>query len=93
MSDLVEPSGAPNPGVWSAADVLGFDPFDREFLRDPYSRHREMSAPGALFRTRAGLLVATSHELCATLPRGPRLGRGPGGRNGGDAGQPAASVL
>ncbi|MGR6913697.1 cytochrome P450 [[Actinomadura] parvosata] len=52
-----------------------------------------MSARGPLFRTRAGLLVATSHELCATLLRDPRFGRGPGGRNGGDAGQPAASFL
>ncbi|UBU13251.1 cytochrome P450 [Nonomuraea gerenzanensis] len=77
----------------SPADVLGFDPFDRAFLRDPYSRYRELSTRGALFRTRAGLLVATTHELCSTLLRDPRFGRGPRGQDSGDPGQPTASFL
>lgn len=89
----MEPSGPPDPAVLSPADVLGFDPFDRAFLRDPYSRYRELSTRGALFRTRAGLLVATTHELCSTLLRDPRFGRGPRGQDSGDPGQPTASFL
>ncbi|MCP2363535.1 cytochrome P450 [Nonomuraea thailandensis] len=93
MSELMEPSGAPDPAVLSPVDVLGFDPFDRGFLHDPYSRYRELSARGALFRTRGGLLVATTHELCTTLLRDPRFGRGSGRQNGADPGQPVASFL
>ncbi|WP_262380035.1 cytochrome P450 [Nonomuraea sp. PA05] len=93
MSDLMEPSGAPEPAVSDPVDILGFDPFDREFLRDPYARYRELSARGPLFRTRAGLLVATTHELCSTLLRDPRFGRGSGRPTGGEPGQPAPSFL
>ena len=60
----------------SPADVLGFDPFNPEFLHDPYARYREMAARGAIIRTRGGLLIATTHELCTTLLRDPRFGRG-----------------
>ncbi|MFC7591744.1 cytochrome P450 [Nonomuraea antimicrobica] len=93
MSDPVEPSAVPDQPSTSPADVLGFDPFDREFLRDPYARYREMSARGALFRTPGGLLVATTHELCSTLLRDPRFGRGPGGGPNRDPGQPVESFL
>lgn len=89
----MEPSGAPDQTAMNPADVLGFDPFDREFLRDPYSRYRELSARGPLFRTRAGLLVATTHELCTTLLRDPRFGRGSGPAGSGDPGQQAVSFL
>ncbi|MEV0590213.1 cytochrome P450 [Nonomuraea cavernae] len=58
----------------SATDVLGFDPFDPEFLRDPYSRYREMRQQGALLRTRGGLLVATTYEHCSALLRDPAFG-------------------
>ncbi|WP_043615364.1 cytochrome P450 [Nonomuraea candida] len=75
------------------ADVLGFDPFDGGFLRDPYSRYRELSARGAIFRTPGGLLVATTHELCSALLRDPRFGRGPTPRRGAGPGQQAVSFL
>ncbi|SDJ91597.1 hypothetical protein [Nonomuraea jiangxiensis] len=58
----------------SPADVLSFDPFDPDFLRDPYARYRELSERGAIFRTRAGLLVATTRELGTTLLHDPRFG-------------------
>ncbi|SDK72006.1 Cytochrome P450 [Nonomuraea maritima] len=77
----------------SAADVLGFDPFDPEFRRDPYVRYREMSDQGALFRTPGGLFVATTYELCAALLRDPRFGRGGGPVNGRAAGEPVQSFL
>ncbi|MGP4097884.1 cytochrome P450 [Nonomuraea sp. KM90] len=93
MSDLVESSPAPDPASMSAADVLGFDPFDKGFLRDPYARYREMSARGPLFRTRGGLLVATTHELCTVLLRDPRFGRGSAEANRNNPGQPVESFL
>ncbi|NUR83402.1 MAG: cytochrome P450, partial [Nonomuraea sp.] len=67
------------PAEPNAVDVLGFDPSDPEFLRAPYDRYREMRAQGPLFRTRGGLLVATTYELCSAVLRDPRFGHGPGG--------------
>ncbi|MEV0619678.1 cytochrome P450 [Nonomuraea sp. NPDC050404] len=93
MNDHIASSSTPDPAAMSAADVLGFDPFDREFLRDPYARYREMSSRGALFRTPGGLFVATTHELCTALLRDPRFGRGTTLPNGEDPGQPVASFL
>ncbi|MFG1704870.1 cytochrome P450 [Nonomuraea sp. M3C6] len=93
MSDLVEASGAPDPPSMSPADVLGFDPFDPDFLRDPYAEYRELSERGAIFRTRGGLLVATTHELCTALLRDPRFGHGSDPLDRRDPGQPVESFL
>ncbi|MEV4218880.1 cytochrome P450 [Nonomuraea sp. NPDC049725] len=58
-------------------DMLGFDPSDPGFLRDPYTRYRELRESDALLRTRGGLLVATTHELCSAVLRDARFGHGP----------------
>ncbi|WP_246074984.1 cytochrome P450 [Nonomuraea terrae] len=50
-----------------------------------------MSEHGPLFRTRAGLLIATTHELCTVLLRDPRFGRGSGPMRA--TGEPAQSFL
>ncbi|MFC4118622.1 cytochrome P450 [Nonomuraea zeae] len=52
-----------------------------------------MSALGAIFKTRGGLLVATTHELCTTLLRDPRFGRGADPLDTESAGQPVDSFL
>ncbi|MFC5822971.1 cytochrome P450 [Nonomuraea insulae] len=52
-----------------------------------------MSARGALFRTRGGLLVATTHALCTTLLREPRFGRDYDPWSDGGTGQAAVSFL
>ncbi|MEO3874250.1 cytochrome P450 [Nonomuraea sp. B12E4] len=62
-------------------------------MRDPYACYRELSERGAIFHTRAGLLVATTHELCATLLRDPRFGRGSDPLDGNGAGEPVDSFL
>ncbi|WP_246149433.1 cytochrome P450 [Nonomuraea turkmeniaca] len=93
MSDLLDRSNGSGPGPMGPADVLGFDPNDPEFLREPYARYREMSAHGAIFRTRAGLIVATTHELCGAILRDPRFGHGSDPLYGRDPGQPVESFL
>ncbi|MBF8186538.1 cytochrome P450 [Nonomuraea sp. K274] len=77
----------------SAADLLGFDPFDPEFLREPYARYRELRACGAIFRTRAGLLVATTYELCAAMLRDPRFGHATGSQDDRTPDRPVESFL
>ncbi|WP_235030230.1 cytochrome P450 [Nonomuraea solani] len=62
-------------------------------MRDPYACYGEMSARGAIIQTRGGLLVATTHELCTTLLRDPRFGRGTESMDSGEPGQPAVSFL
>jgi cytochrome P450 len=57
-------------------DLLGFDPSDPEFLRSPYARYRELRERDPLLRTKGGLLVATTHELCSAVLRDPRFGHG-----------------
>ncbi|MEV0386390.1 cytochrome P450 [Nonomuraea sp. NPDC050643] len=52
-----------------------------------------MSARGAIFPTRAGLLVATTHDLCTTLLRDPRFGRGSSPLSNREPGQPVESFL
>ncbi|WP_371782178.1 cytochrome P450 [Streptosporangium subroseum] len=66
-------------------DLLGFDPFAPDFLRAPYRRYRELREQGPLFRTPAGMWLATGYAPCAALLRDPRFGHGEGppGRNRG----------
>ncbi|MEU8393559.1 hypothetical protein AB0C28_00045 [Nonomuraea sp. NPDC048892] len=52
IREVIEPSAQAGSAMTNAVDVLGFDPFDGEFLRDPYPRHRDLRAWTALFRTR-----------------------------------------
>lgn len=93
MSDHSDPYSAPRPATMTAADVLGFDPFDPDFLREPYPRYRELRRNGPLFRTKGGLLVATSHEHVSTLLRDPRFGHGSDPLGKGDPSQPVESFL
>ncbi|MBO3751864.1 cytochrome P450 [Streptosporangiaceae bacterium NEAU-GS5] len=58
--------------AFSPREILGFDPFDPGFIRDPYAHYRELPRP--LFRTEAGMWVATAHETCAALLRDNRFG-------------------
>ncbi|MFC7646856.1 cytochrome P450 [Streptosporangium lutulentum] len=59
-------------------DLLGFDPFAPDFLRAPYRRYRELREQGPLFRTPAGMWLATGYAPCAALLRDPRFGHGEG---------------
>jgi cytochrome P450 len=59
-------------------DLLGFDPFAPDFLRAPYQRYRELRKQGPLFRTSAGMWLATGYAPCAALLRDPRFGHGEG---------------
>lgn len=77
----------------SATDLLGFDPSDPQFVRDPYVRYRELRAAGAIFRTRGGLLVTTTYELCAAVLRDPMFGHGTSAPVAEEAGQPGRSFL
>ncbi|WP_327088815.1 cytochrome P450 [Nonomuraea sp. NBC_01738] len=58
------------------ADVLGFDPFDEGFLREPYAKYRQLREQGELFRTPAGLNVITTHALVSEMLRDARFGHG-----------------
>ncbi|NUT10801.1 MAG: cytochrome P450 [Nonomuraea sp.] len=93
MSDLDDASSAPAPPSLSAADLLGFDPSDPHFVRDPYVRYRELREAGPVVRTRGGLLIVTTHELCGTVLRDPGFGHGPSAPVEEDAGQPLRSFL
>ncbi|HEX4816266.1 MAG TPA: cytochrome P450 [Nonomuraea sp.] len=93
MSDLIDRPDASEPPPTGPSDVLGFDPYDPRFLRDPYVRYREMSEQGAIFRTPAGLIVITTHELCGAMLRDPRFGHGSDPLQGRDPGQPVESFL
>ncbi|KRV49107.1 cytochrome [Wenjunlia vitaminophila] len=58
-------------------DILGFDPYAREFVLDPYPVYRGMAGTaGPVWRTPAGLFVVTSHEHCSAVLRDGRFGRG-----------------
>ncbi|MEU8249828.1 cytochrome P450 [Nonomuraea sp. NPDC048916] len=89
MSDHSDPYSS----SLSATDVLGFDPFDPDFVRDPYSCYREMRQEGALLRTRGGLLVATTYEHCSTLLRDPAFGHDTTPFRTGSPDQPVPSFL
>ncbi|MCG5215376.1 cytochrome P450 [Streptosporangium sp. KLBMP 9127] len=56
--------------------VLGFDPFDPGFLRDPYEHYRRLRERGPLVRTEAGMWVATGHAPCTAVLRDTRFGHG-----------------
>ncbi|MFG1946070.1 cytochrome P450 [Nonomuraea sp. NPDC048826] len=88
MIDHNASDSAPTPAS-SAGDLLGFDPHDDGFLRDPYSTYGKLPRP--CYRTRGGLLVATSHELCSAILRDPRFGHGPTPAGGPD--EPVRSFL
>lgn len=94
MSDLhTDPYSAPPPQAMTAADVLGFDPADPDFLREPYVAYGKLRERGALVRTAGGLLVATTHEHCTTLLRDPRFGHGPDPLGKGDPTRQVESFL
>jgi cytochrome P450 len=93
MSDHSHPyngSDSPQP---SASDILGFDPFEADFLRTPYTKYREMRRRGALFRTPVGLYVATTHAHCSSLLRDPRFGHGAVPIGTGNPSEPVQSFL
>jgi cytochrome P450 len=60
--------------TFSPREILGFDPFDPGFIRDPYAHYRELPRP--IFRTEAGMWVATAYETCSAMLRDPRFGHG-----------------
>ncbi|NUT39724.1 MAG: cytochrome P450 [Thermoactinospora sp.] len=60
----------------TAADLLGFDPADPEFLRDPYPTYGRLREHAPLVRTPLGMLLATTHERCTAVLRDPRFGHG-----------------
>ncbi|MEV4301972.1 cytochrome P450 [Nonomuraea sp. NPDC049624] len=62
-------------------------------MRDPYVRYRELRAAGPIFRTRGGLLVVTTYELCAAVLRDPGFGHGTSPPAQEEAGQPGRSFL
>ena len=70
----------------STVTVLGWgSDFRADFLRAPYRRYRELREQGPLFRTSAGMWLATGSAPCAALLRDPRFGHGegpPGARTG-----------
>ncbi|NUR84057.1 MAG: cytochrome P450 [Nonomuraea sp.] len=77
----------------SATDVLGFDPSDPSFVRDPYVRYRELRGAGPVVRTRGGLLVVTTYELCGAVLRDPGFGHGTSAPQAEGAGQATRSFL
>lgn len=93
MSDLIDQPGASYPPSMGPVDVLGFDPYDPDFPREPYACYREMSARSTVFRTRAGLLIVTTQEHCGAMLRDPRFGHGSDPLDRRDAGQPVESFL
>ncbi|WP_336207482.1 cytochrome P450 [Nonomuraea sp. LPB2021202275-12-8] len=90
MIDSSNVDNAPSP---TPTDLLGFDPLDPAFVREPYRRYAEIRQGDALLRTRAGLLVATTHELCSAVLRSPRFGHGDGPARNGGSDQPVKSFL
>ncbi|MDA0633768.1 hypothetical protein OUY22_10090, partial [Nonomuraea sp. MCN248] len=82
-------SDSASPPALTPSDLLGFDPYDDAFLRDPYSSYRKLRRP--FHRTRGGLVIATSHELCSAILRDPRFGHGPTPPSGPD--EPVRSFL
>jgi cytochrome P450 len=68
------------------ADVLGFDPFNPDFLREPYAHYRKLRERGPLLRTDTGMWLATDHRTCSAVMRDHRFGHrtdaaGPGHRS------------
>ncbi|QFZ21879.1 cytochrome P450 [Saccharothrix syringae] len=51
------------------ARLFGLDP-----TRDPYPEFERLRRRGVLVRSRLGLYLTTSHELCSSLLRDPRFG-------------------
>src|SRR5690606_39058390 len=82
-SDNASPP-APTPD-----DILGFDPYEYGFLRDPYSRYRKLPRP--LYRRRPARIAAASRVLRSAVRRGRRFGHGHQQEPGRDA--PARSFL
>ncbi|MFD0689922.1 cytochrome P450 [Actinomadura fibrosa] len=56
--------------------TLGFDPYDPDFLADPYRHYRRLAEAGPATRGEGGPLVVTSNRACAAVLRDPRFGRG-----------------
>ncbi|MEU5266070.1 cytochrome P450 [Amycolatopsis sp. NPDC021455] len=71
MTDLLERAPA----------ILGFDPFDPEYRRDPYPVYHALRTAGPVQRTEGGLVLALSHDVCSAVFRDPRFGHQSGVAN------------
>ncbi len=60
------------------AQLLPFDPFDPDFLVDPYPSYAQVREAGPVTRTPLGLWAVTGHEACSAVLRDQRFGWGDG---------------
>jgi hypothetical protein len=54
-------------------ELLGFNPFDPEFRRDPYPVYKELRQRAPVLRTPFGMVVASRYAECASLTHDPRF--------------------
>lgn len=57
-----------------AGGMLGFDPTDPEFQKDPYQHYRRLRESSPVFRSPAGFWVLTRHRECDLVMRDERFG-------------------
>jgi|HigsolmetaAR206D_1030411.scaffolds.fasta_scaffold02454_1 unspecific monooxygenase len=60
------------------AQLMPFDPFDPEFVSDPYPTYRRMRENGPVLRTPVGMVFVTGHEEASRVLRDPAFGWGDG---------------